>query len=246
MTFHLASLARIAAGAAFAAVAVAVPITTQIASANTGKCICEVSKDAIQRMIIQTSLENDVPPELALAVARIESAFSAIAVSEKGARGVMQIMPATARGEFGVGADQLWDTGTNVTIGVRYLRNLYERYGWRWDAALSHYNGGTLRGTPGSAEPHRYTARYVGDVLAARDAYMRDGEIQALIMDLRAEKLVLAGAPGGRQPALATPPPPKAPAVLRASGESWLSPSEQMDAEIAAFVARVRRSSGGF
>ena len=127
-----------------------------------------LDSDAIRRMVIEEARRNGtVPPSIALGVAKVESGFRANVESHKGARGVMQIMPATAAGEFGRSADELWDPRTNIRLGVAYLERLYRQYGNRWDAALSHYNGGTMRGGRGSAaRPHGYTRRYVADVLA--------------------------------------------------------------------------------
>lgn len=123
------------------------------------------SRDAIQRMVIQEANANGVVPvALALAVARVESNFQAHVESSAGARGVMQIMPATAWGEFRVPADRLWDPQVNIRLGVDYLERLYRQYGRRWDLALSHYNGGTLKGRGARAIPHGYTRKYVADV----------------------------------------------------------------------------------
>ncbi len=119
----------------------------------------------VKRMIVEEAERTVVPPALALAVAKVESDFQYKVESHKGARGVMQIMPATAKGEFGVHADELWDARLNVQLGIDFLAQLYEMYGGKWELALSHYNGGTLKGGPGAnARPHGYTRKYVADV----------------------------------------------------------------------------------
>ncbi|NQV78937.1 MAG: lytic transglycosylase domain-containing protein [Alphaproteobacteria bacterium] len=125
---------------------------------------------AIQRLVIEEALNSRVPPSLALAVARIESNFAPAALSEAGARGVMQIMPQTARGEFGVDPDELWDARLNIQLGVAFLEQLYDRYG-AWDLALSHYNGGSVRGTPPDATVLPATQGYVRAVLAWEQRY---------------------------------------------------------------------------
>lgn len=125
------------------------------------------SKGEIRAMIRQEARQNGTVPEaIALAVAHVESRYNPQALSPKGARGIMQIMPATARGEFGVDPDWLWYPRINIRLGVQFLDDLYVRYGRRWDAALSHYNGGTLKGKGANARPHSYTREYVADVLA--------------------------------------------------------------------------------
>ena len=130
------------------------------------------SRANIKQMIIDEALNSRVPPELALAVATVESGFDAKALSSAGARGVMQIMPKTARDEFGVNPDELWNPRLNIQLGVDYLERLYDQYGGRWDLALSHYNGGTLKGDKGAnAKPHGYTRKYVAAVQAWQKRY---------------------------------------------------------------------------
>ena len=137
---------------------------------------------SIQTIVVEKAMQSGaVPPELALAVARVESNFDADALSSKGARGVMQIMPKTARDEFDVTANALWDPEINVQLGVSYLAELYEQYGQRWDAALSHYNGGTLKGDPHNAAPHSYTLEYIEKVRQFQKQYEKEPKVQKLI-----------------------------------------------------------------
>ena len=109
-------------------------------------------------------MATTVPPSLALAVAKVESDFRARALSSAGARGVMQIMPATAKGEFGVSADELWDARLNVQLGIDFLARLIKRYDGRWDLALSHYNGGRVMGSGRRATPLPATRKEVAAV----------------------------------------------------------------------------------
>jgi len=158
----------------FGLLIVAVYLTVSLAFASTADA---ATRAQIKQVVVEESLRTQVPPELALAVAKIESDFQAKALSKAGARGVMQIMPKTARGEFGVSANQLWKPRLNVRLGLEYLERLYHQYGRRWDLALSHYNGGTLKGRGARAVPHSYTRKYVADVLRWRDRYQE----QALV-----------------------------------------------------------------
>ena len=157
------------------------------------------SRETIQRMVVEEARANGVvPPALALAVAKVESDFQAHVESSAGARGVMQIMPATGLSEFGVAPRRLWNPRLNIKIGIAFLEQLYRQYGNRWELALSHYNGGTLKGGKGAnARPHSYTRKYVADVtrhwrqftrsrvvLAAADA-TRDYEKQKKAIEFR-------------------------------------------------------------
>ena len=120
----------------------------------------EASRRAdVRRLVVEEAMNSHVPPSLAMAVAKVESDFQPKALSRAGARGVMQIMPATAMGEYGVAADELWNVRLNVQLGIDFLEQLIARYGGRWDLALSHYNGGSVLRTRAGMEPLPATAR---------------------------------------------------------------------------------------
>ncbi|MBT7033539.1 MAG: lytic transglycosylase domain-containing protein [Rhodospirillaceae bacterium] len=157
------------------------PILAAIAAlagiAATATDALALSRAEIKQIVITEAMNSPVPPSLALAVAKIESDFNARALSTAGARGVMQIMPATARGVFGVGKDELWNARLNVQLGIDYLARLHRQYGGRWDLALSHYNGGTLAGHGAKAVAHPYTRKYVQMVLNWRQRYREQSQV---------------------------------------------------------------------
>ena len=136
-------------------------------------------------MIVAEARNGPVPAALALALAKVESNFEPQAESPVGAKGVMQLMPKTARDVFGVREQSLWNARLNIHLGLTYLGQLYEQYGHRWDLALSHYNGGTLPGGPGAlAIPHDFTRKYVADVLRWQQIYGAKGFAQASERDV--------------------------------------------------------------
>ena len=137
------------------------------------------TRQQIKRMVVEEALLTNVPPSLALAVAKTESNFRGNALSSAGARGVMQIMPRTARGEFGVAADELWNPRLNIQLGIDYLESLIRRYNGRWDLALSHYNGGTVESAGFPPRPHTYTSKYVNDVLRWEKRYRNQAKTWA-------------------------------------------------------------------
>lgn len=131
------------------------------------------SRADIKRLVRQEAVRMQVPVSLALAVAHAESNFQPRAESHKGARGVMQIMPATARGDYGISPDLLWNPRVNIRIGLHFLRRLLDRYWGRVAFALSYYNGGSAAGTYPNARVIPATARYVARVQRLQRIYRR-------------------------------------------------------------------------
>lgn len=106
-----------------------------------------------------------VNPDLVAAVVRAESAYNRTAVSYKGARGLMQLMPATAD-RFGVARHELFDAERNIEAGVRYLSWLIDRFPDRPEHVLAAYNAGENAVTRyGGVPPYRETRGYVEKIL---------------------------------------------------------------------------------
>ncbi|MGB0682354.1 MAG: lytic transglycosylase domain-containing protein [Magnetovibrionaceae bacterium] len=138
------------------------------------KAVSARQRRRIQRMVVREALDLGVQPWLGLAVAHVESDFNPRALSPAGARGVMQIMPATALGEYGIEADALWHPRLNIRMGLHFLKRLIHRYQGRTDLALSYYNGGSRVGRPGKARVLPYTQAYVDKVHRLARRYARD------------------------------------------------------------------------
>lgn len=128
-------------------------------------------RSAIKEMVAREAVNLGVPVSLALAVAHAESNFDPRAESHVGARGVMQIMPATARSEYGIRGDQLWKPRLNIRIGLHFLKRLIYRYRGRVDFALSYYNGGSAVGEWPNARIIPSTANYVMKVRRLQQYY---------------------------------------------------------------------------
>jgi soluble lytic murein transglycosylase-like protein len=82
---------------------------------------------------------HNIRPDLVRAVVQVESAFNPYAVSPKGAQGLMQLMPATQRT---LGVTNPFNPFENIRAGVRYLRQLLDRYNNDEALALAAYNAG--------------------------------------------------------------------------------------------------------
>ena len=112
----------------------------------------------IDRAIEQIAAEHSLPADLIHSVIKVESNYNPHAVSPKGARGLMQLVPSTAR-RFGV-ADA-FNARENINGGVRYLRYLLDLYGGNYPLALAAYNAGEgavarYRGVPPFHETQNY------------------------------------------------------------------------------------------
>jgi soluble lytic murein transglycosylase len=113
-------------------------------------------------LVERVGRESGVPPALVKAVIHAESAFDPRAVSHKGAMGLMQLMPATARY---LGVAEPFAADQNVAGGTRYLRTLRERFG-NWTMALAAYNAGPEAVSRfGGVPPYQETQTYVRRVL---------------------------------------------------------------------------------
>ncbi|HZP16562.1 MAG TPA: lytic transglycosylase domain-containing protein [Terriglobales bacterium] len=108
---------------------------------------------------------HQIDPDFINSVIRAESGFHPNAVSKKGARGLMQLMPGTASQ---LGVKNPFDPNANVEGGTRYLRELLERYNYDAVKALAAYNAGPrsvdrYRGVPPYYETQAYITRIIRD-----------------------------------------------------------------------------------
>jgi soluble lytic murein transglycosylase-like protein len=128
----------------------------------------EVDRPALGRegflpMIAHLSEQHQVDKELIMALIQQESGFSPTARSAVGARGLMQLMPATAA-QLGVNPD---DPQQNLEGGIRYLKQQLDKYNGNVPLALAAYNAG-----PGAVDkyggipPYKETQQYVRNILA--------------------------------------------------------------------------------
>lgn len=121
----------------------------------------------IRILIGQAALQYGVSAQLVEAVVAYESRFSAKAISAKGARGLMQMLPRTAQ-QYGItDSRELDNPEKNIDVGTHYLSDLLARYGGNVALALAAYNAGsgTIDRQGGRIPPYRETMLYVPAVL---------------------------------------------------------------------------------
>ena len=120
----------------------------------------------LDQLIASSAAKNDLDPLLVYFVMREESGFNHRAVSRAGARGLMQLMPATARR---LGVRNIHDPRENVEAGARYLRDLVGRFSGDVRLALAAYNAGeeAVARYGNQIPPYRETLGYVRRISAA-------------------------------------------------------------------------------
>lgn len=129
----------------------------------------------VDSFIVESGVRNGVDPVLLYAQMHTESSFKRGAISPKGASGLMQLMPGTAR-RFGV--TNIFDPKQNIEGGARYMRFLLDHFDGDMSLALAGYNAGegAVRKYGRRIPPYNETQNYVRQI-SRRYAQLRSGEM---------------------------------------------------------------------
>jgi soluble lytic murein transglycosylase-like protein len=123
----------------------------------------EITVADIKAHIRDVAAQYGVSPRLVAAIVEAESEFNPRAESRRGARGLMQLMPATATS---LQVEDAFDPRSNIDGGVRHLRRLMDRFDGDLPIVLAAYNAGEQAVIQhGGVPPYRETRRYVRRIL---------------------------------------------------------------------------------
>lgn len=120
-------------------------------------------------IILQEASRYEIDPALVKAIIMAESGYNPRAISKKGAKGLMQLMPSTAEA---LGVEDIFNPEQNISGGVRYFRQLVNRFGGDVKLALAAYNAGSQKvrhyqGVP----PYKSTHYYIEKVFKYYQKY---------------------------------------------------------------------------
>lgn len=144
------------------------PLQTPVPGASTGGIATSPSSAAassadLQSLIQSHATQNGVEPDLIRQIIQVESGFNPQAVSNKGAQGLMQLMPETARD---MGVSDPFDPDQNIGGGTKYLAQLLQSHNGDLTKALASYNAGPgVVRQYGGVPPYPETRNFVKRVL---------------------------------------------------------------------------------
>lgn len=133
----------------------------------------EMSLMQLKSLAREYAARKRVPGDLVDAVIKTESSYNPRAVSNKGAKGLMQLMPETIKA---MRVDDPFSAEENVSAGVSLLKTLLDKYNWDYKKALAAYNAGEgAVDRSGGVPPIQETVEYVRRVI---DQYQKNSEAE--------------------------------------------------------------------
>ena len=127
-----------------------------------------------EHIIKRAATTHQVDPDLIKAIIMAESRYNPKAVSKRGARGLMQLMPVTAKS---LGVEDSFDPEDNINGGVMYFKKMLDRFDGDIELALAAYNAGSRYVRKyGGVPPFRQTKTYIKKVFKYHRRYKQEVE----------------------------------------------------------------------
>jgi soluble lytic murein transglycosylase-like protein len=144
-------------------------VQDKVKSVSSSPLKTKKRNEPFRPIIIKVAGRYEVDPALVKAIIMAESGYNPRAVSKRGAKGLMQLMPNTAKA---LGVENIFDPEHNVNAGVKYFKGLLNRFGGDVELALAAYNAGSrkvrqYKGIP----PFRSTKVYIKKVFKYYELY---------------------------------------------------------------------------
>ncbi|MGD9877003.1 lytic transglycosylase domain-containing protein [Desulfococcus sp.] len=148
------------------------------AGTNTASItIARKTENAYDKIILEAAHRHDVHPALIKAIIKAESSYNPRAVSRRGARGLMQLMPGTARA---MGVKNSFNPKHNIHGGTKYFRHLLDQFKGNIRLALAAYNAGIERVRHyGRVPPYKETRSYINKVMSYYREYRSEMRMMA-------------------------------------------------------------------
>ena len=122
------------------------PLQENLLQSNPDQAFPIISRNSAERLfqpiVIKAANRHNVDPAMVMAIIMAESSYNPKAISKKGARGLMQLMPNTARS---LGVKDSFNPEHNINAGVRYFKKLLNQFEGDVELALAAYNAGSRK-----------------------------------------------------------------------------------------------------
>ncbi|WP_373499667.1 lytic transglycosylase domain-containing protein [Desulfococcus sp.] len=137
----------------------------------------EDPENAYDKIILEAARRHEVHPALIKAIIKAESSYNSKAVSKRGARGLMQLMPGTARA---MGVKNSFNPSHNINGGTRYFKHLLDEFEGNIRLALAAYNAGVEKVKKyGRVPPYKATRSYITKVISYYREYRSEMRMMA-------------------------------------------------------------------
>ncbi len=140
-------------------------------TASPEKTSKKTKENRFDPIIIKAANRHGVDPAIIKAIIKAESRYNPRALSKRGAKGLMQLMPGTAKA---LGVKDIFNPAHNIDGGTKYFKELLTKFGGKIEYAIAAYNAGSAKVKKyGGIPPFKVTRRYVRKVIRYYEEYKK-------------------------------------------------------------------------